>query len=217
LVGAYNTLKYSNNKDSGNFGHEVLVSRTLTSVDGQRDGLDAIDKVTPFYALLAYKTTTNVANGQWNYLFDIIKGSVSCRLNTGMTYIGSQYSAYNERGAGINGQNQSASSNKSVEWYNGIGLRKVWNDEKITIRTTFVYEYGYQVENSGNVAITTTQAQSPTTFTTPPGPKQNKHYIQLNGSFLDRKTGLKFIASYSGVLYKNVENHTGMVKVECRF
>jgi hypothetical protein len=88
---------------------------------------------------------------------------------------------------------------------------------KVTIRTTFVYDYGYQVKSTGSVAITTTQAQSPTTFTSPPGPRQNKHYIQLNGSYLDRGTGLKFIASYTGVLYKNVTNHTGMVKFEYRF
>lgn len=217
LLGAFNTLKYTDNKKGGNVGHELLISRTVTSVNAQRDGVDAKDKVTPFYALSAYKTTTDVGNAQLNYLFDVIKKSVTCRLNTGMTYVNTNYGAYREKGAGTNGINKSSSSTKSLEWYNGIGIRKIWNHEKITIRTTFVYEYGYNVKNSGSVATTTTQSVSPTTFTTPPGPRQNKHYIQLNGSYLDRGTGLKFIASYSGALYKNVTNHTGMLKVEYRF
>jgi hypothetical protein len=217
LFGAFNTLKYTDNKKGGNFGHELLISRTVTSVNAQRDGVDAKDKVTPFYALSAYKTTTDIANGQLNYLFDVIKKSVTCRLNTGMTYINTNYGAYREKGAGTNGINRSSSSNQSLEWYNGIGIRKIWNHEKITIRTTFVYEYGYNVKNSGSVETTTTQSTSPTTFTTPPGPRQNKHYIQLNSSYLDRGSGLKFVTSYSGVLYKNVTNHTGMFKVEYRF
>ena len=217
LFGAYNTFKYTDNKDSGNFGHELLISRTLTSVNAQRDGLDPKDKVTPFYALSSYKTTTNRGNAQINYLFDVIKKSVTCRLNTGMTHVNTSYGAYAEYGAGANGMNQSSSSNQSFEWYNGVGIRKIWNHEKITIRTTFVYEYGYQLKSSGSVATTTTQATTPTTFTTVPGPRENKHYIQLNGSYLDRGTGLKFITNYSGVLYKNVTNHTGMFKVEYRF
>jgi hypothetical protein len=80
-----------------------------------------------------------------------------------------------------------------------------------------VYEYGYQAKSTGTIATATTQSQSPTSFTTPPGPRQNKHYIKLSTSFLDHDSGLKFIASYSGVLYKNVTNHTAMFKVEYRF
>ncbi|MES2253042.1 MAG: hypothetical protein V4482_05115 [Pseudomonadota bacterium] len=216
LFGGFNTYKYTDHKDQGNFGHELLISRTFTSIDSQRYGLDYIDKKTPFYALASYKTTTDVVNAQFNYLFDIIKKSVTSRLNTGLTYIRSQSGKITERDAGRNGIITAPSSTKSMEFYNGIGLRKIWNHEKITIRTTFVYEYGYQMVSSGSTS-TTTQSAAPTTFTTPAGPRQNKHYLQLSSSYLDRETGLKFIASYAGVLYKNVRNHTGLFKVEYRF
>ena len=152
-----------------------------------------------------------------DYLFNIIKKSVTCRLNVGTTYSGANSGQFSERNAGENGVNTLANLNKSIEYYSGIGLRKIWNHNKVTIRTTLVYEYGYQAQNSGTGVTQTTQSVAPTTFTTPPGPKQNKHYIQLNSSYLDRETGLKFIASYSGALYKNVQNHTGMFKVEFRF
>ena len=217
LFGAFNTYKYSDHKDKGNFGHELLASRTITSIDAQRYGLDFIDKKTPFYALGSYKTTTDVANAQINYLFNIIKKSLTCRLDLGATYSGAKSGQFSERNAGVNGVNTSANLNKSIEYYSGIGLRKIWNSDKVTIRTTFVYEYGYQAQNSGSGVTQFTQSSAPTTLMTPPGPKQNKHYLQLNSSYLDRDTGLKFIASYSGVLYKNVQNHTGMLKVEFRF
>ena len=217
LIGAYNTYKYTNYKDAGNFGHELLISRTTTSIDAQRYGLDKVNKITPYYALSSYKSTTDVGNAQLNYLFDIIKKEITCRLSTGLTYSGTNYGSYNEKNAGTNGLNQSNSSNKSVEFYNGIGLRKIWNYEKITIRTTAVYDYGYQMTSSGTVAKTTTQSLSPTTYSGTVGPRQNKHYLQLSSSYLDRETGLKFIMSYSGILYKNVQNHTGMFKVEYRF
>ncbi|MDP3372512.1 MAG: hypothetical protein Q8S21_06475 [Candidatus Paracaedibacteraceae bacterium] len=216
ILGGFNSYKYTTYKDKGNFGHEILASRTFTSVDAQRYDLDST-KNTPFFALSAYKITTDVGNGQLNYLFDIIKESMSCRLSTGLTYIRTKYGAYTERNAGANGLIQSARSHKSVEFYNGIGFRKIQNTKRFILRATAVYEYGYQVSSSGSVAKTTTQSYSPTTFTAPPGPRQNKHYLQLSGSCLDRETGLKFILSYSGVSYKNVKSHTAMFKVEHRF
>jgi len=212
LFGGYNTYKYTDYKDKGNFGHELLASRTYTAIDAQRYGLDSIDKKTPFYALGSYKTTTDVANAQLNYLFDIIKKSITSRLNTGLTYIGSDSGRIAERNAGHNGVTTAPSSSKSIEFYNGIGLRKIWNHEKITIRTTFVYEYGYQMVSSGSTS-TTTQSVAPTTFITPAGPRQNKHYLQLSSSYLDRDTGLKFIMSYAGVLYKNVQKPCRHVQV----
>ena len=72
LFGAFNTYKYSSHKDRGNFGHEILASRTITSIDAQRYGLDYIDKKTPFYALGSYKSTTDIANAQLNYLSAIL-------------------------------------------------------------------------------------------------------------------------------------------------
>jgi hypothetical protein len=63
----------------------------------------------------------------------------------------------------------------------------------------------------------TTQSLTPTTFTTTPGPRQNKHYLQFNTSYLNRRTGVKFIGAYSGVYYKNVKTHTLMLKAEYRF
>ncbi len=218
LFGGFNTYKYSDHKDQGNFGHELLISRTITSIDAQRYGLDNTNNNTPFYALSTYKTTTDIGNAQINYLFDIIKKSVTCRLSSGSTYTGTNYGSYEEYNAGSNGLTQSSNFNKSIEFYNGIGIRKIWNHNEITIRTTFVYEYGYEMINSGTASKTTTHsAISPITFSTPPGPRQNKHYLQLSSSYLDRETGLKFILSYAGVLHKNVQNHIGMFKFEYRF
>ena len=212
LIGAFNTYKYTKK-----WGHELLISRTNTFIDSQRYGLDSTDKTTPFYAISNYKSTTDVGNAQLNYLFNIIKKKITCRLNTGITYIDSQTGKITERNASTNGLSTDASKNSSTELYSGIGLRRIWNIDKTTIRTTFVYEYGYQLTSTGSATKTTTQSVAPTTFTTPPGPRQNKHYLQLNSSYLDRNTGLKFILSYSGALYKNVRNHTGMAKVEYRF
>jgi hypothetical protein len=212
LLGVFNTYKYTKH-----WGHEILLTRNNTFVDAQRYGLDLADKNTPYYALGSYKRITNLANGQFNYLFDVVKKSISCRLDAGLTYVNTQSGKFSERNAGENGINTLASLNKSLEYYGGIGLRKMWKGENVTIRTTFVYEYGYQAQNSGTAVVKTTQSVAPTTFTTPPGPRQNKHYLQLNTSYFDKGTGLKFIASYSGVLYKNVQNHTGMLKVEFRF
>lgn len=217
LFGAFNTYKYTNHKDKGNFGHEILVSRTITSIDAQRYGIDQVDKKTPFYALGSYKTKTDIANAQLNYLFNIIKKSVTCRFDIGTTYSGVKSGQFSERNAGLNGINMSENLTQSLEHYGGIGLRKIWNNDKKIIRTTFVYEYGYQAKNSGSGAKVITQSSQPTTFMVQPGPRQNKHYLQLNTSYLDRDTGLKFVASYSGTLYKNVQNHTGMIKVEFRF
>lgn len=212
LLGTFNTYRYTKN-----WSHELLLTRNSTFVDAQRYGLDLADQKTPFYALGSYKRSTNLANGQLNYLFDVIKQSVTCRLDAGATYVSTQSGKFSERNAGENGINTLASLNKSIEYYGGIGLRKMWKGDNVTIRTTFVYEYGYQAQNSGTEVVKTTQSVAPTTFTTPPGPRQNKHYLQLNTSYLDKGTGLKFIASYSGALYKNVQNHTGMLKVEFRF
>ncbi|MES2608521.1 MAG: hypothetical protein V4544_07335 [Pseudomonadota bacterium] len=216
LIGAFNTYKYTQE-----WGHEVLISRTNTFVDAQRYGLDRTDKQTPYYALATYKSTTDVGNAQINYLFNIIKKKVTCRLSTGITYLGTQTGKITERNAGANALSSAASTSKSSEIYTGIGLRRIWDVDKITVRTTFVYEYGYEFMKKGSGITTTTQSltqsTAPTTFTTPNGPRQNKHYIQLNSSYLDRDTGLKFILSYSGALYKNVRNHTGMAKVEYRF
>ena len=227
LFGGYNTYKYTDYKDSGNFGHELLASHTITSVDSQRYGLPVVGN-TPYNALASYKTTTDILNAQLNYLFDVIKKSVSCRLNAGVTYQGTQSGKITERNAGVNNLTTAASTSKQVEYYSGIGIRKIWTHENITVRLTGVYEYGYQATSTstggastrtgGTVAIgSTTQSVAPTTFAASVGPRQNKHYFQLNGSYLDRSTGLKFITSYSGVLYKNVQNHTAMVKVEYRF
>jgi hypothetical protein len=212
LIGAFNTYKYTKK-----WGHELLISRTNTFIDSQRYGLDKTDKQTPFYAASNYKSTTDVGNAQLNYLFNIIKKKITCRLNTGITYVGSQTGKITERNASTNGLSTDASKNSSTELYSGIGLRRIWEVDKVMVRTTFVYEYGYQMTSIGSATKTTTQSVAPTTFTTPSGPRQNKHYLQLNSSYLDRNTGLKFILSYSGALYKNVNNHTGMAKVEYRF
>ncbi len=217
LMGAFNTYKYSKN-----WGHEALISRTVTFIDAQRNDLDKQDKKTPYFALSAYKTTTDVGNAQINYLFDIIKKKVTCRLNTGVTYAGSQSGQITERNVSeLNKLSTAASTSKSSELYTGFGIRRIWEIDKITIRTTFVYEYGYEFMKKGSGVKTSyqslTQSGATTILTTPTGPKQNKHYLQLNSSYLDRNSGLKFIMSYSGALYKNVQNHTGMVKVEYRF
>ncbi len=216
LIGLFNTYKYTKK-----WGHELLINRTNTFINSQRYGLDKINQKTPFYALSSYKSTTDVVNTQINYLFDIIKKKVTCRLNTGVTYLDSQTGKIVERNSGINNLSTNASNSKSAEMYAGIGLRRVWEMDKITIRTTFVYEYGYEFMKKVSGMTTTmqelTQSTAPTTFITPIGPRQNKHYLQLNSSYLDRNSGLKFIMSYSGTLYKNVRNHTGMAKVEYRF
>ena len=219
LFGGYNTYKYTDYKDAGNFGHEILLSRTVTSIDSQRSGISKTDNKTPYYALASYKTTTDIGNAQLNYLFDIIKKSVTSRLSVGATYTGTQTGAINERNAAAANLNTTTSStNRTTEYYAGIGFRKIWNHEKITVRTTFVYEYGYQATSAGKTAQTASQnSLAPNAQTLPIGPRQNKHYLQLNGSYLDRNSGIKFITSYSAVLYKNVQNHTAMFKVEYRF
>ena len=220
IFGGYNTYKYTKN-----WGHELLASRTTTYIDAQRYGLDRISK-SPYYALSAYKTITDIGNAQLNYIFDLIEKRATCRLSSGISYQDTQTGQYTENNAGTNNLSSSSSSNQTFELYGGIGFRNILEHDKITIRTTFVYEYGYALSSTGSAvktsaqglgATSTTQAVAPTTFTTPVGPRQNKHYLQLNSSYLDRNTGLKFILSYSGVLYKNVQNHTMLFKTEYRF
>lgn len=214
LIGAFNTYKYTKK-----WGHELLISRTNTFIDSQRYGLDSTDNKTPYYAISNYKSTTDVGNAQINYLFNIIKKKITCRLNTGITYIGSQTGKIIERNAGTNSLMTTEKTSKSVELYNGIGLRRIWQFDQVMIRTTAVYEYGYQLSSTGSMSRTTTlsAAQTSTPIITGSGPRQNKHYLQLNSSYLDRGTGLKFILAYSGSFYKNVRGHTGMAKVEYRF
>ena len=214
LFGGYNTYKYDEN-----WSHELLATRTYTYINSQRFGTSTTNN-TPYYALGSYKTTTDVGNAQLNYLFDVIKESITCRLDAGFTYQGTNQGAFTESNGSPNLM-ASATSNTTTELYSGIGFRKTWNADQTTIRSTVVYEYGYQLTSSGTpitqTILQTTQSAAPTTFTTAIGPRQNKHYIQFNNSYLDRKTGLKFITSYSGKLYKNVQNHTVMFKVEYRF
>jgi hypothetical protein len=207
LFGAFNTYKYAKK-----WGHELLATRTITFLDGQR-----FDKDNSTYALSSYKTTTDVGNAQINYLFDIVKKKYTCRLSSGTTYTSISSGKYAETNAGANGQLNSGGSNQTLEWYSGIGLRKIIDIDKVTIRTTFVYEYGYSVFSRGSAVTLRTQSVEPTTFTSPVVPRQNKHYLQFNTSYLNRNTGLKFIASYFGAFYKNVENHSVMLKAEYRF
>ena len=129
LIGAFNTYKYTKQ-----WGHESLVSRTSTLIDSQRYGLDKQDKQTPFYALSNYKSTTDLANTQINYLFNIIKKKVTCRLNTGVTYSRSQSGNITERNAGENGLNTIGNARKSAEFYNGIGIRRIWANDTETLK-----------------------------------------------------------------------------------
>ena len=217
LFGMSNMYKYTDYKDAGNFGHEIFASRVTTFVDSQRYGLSTVDNTTPFYALASYKTTTDIMNAQLNYLFNVIPKSVTCRLNLGATYHDVKTGKIDERNAGVNGITTAASSAQSTQVYGGIGLRKSLKYDAIAIRTTAVYEYGYQVSSTGSPIVKTTQSAAPTTFTDTVGPRQNKHYVQLNSSYADKDSGLKFSLSYSGVFYKNVATHTGMLKVAYQF
>ena len=214
LFGSYNTYKYTDQ-----WSHELLATRTYTYIDAQRFGTSTTTN-TPFYALSSYKSITDVGNAQLNYLFDIIKKDLTCRLDTGFTYQSTTQGQFMERNGSPN-LFTSATSNTTNELYGGVGFRKTWNHDQISIRSTFVYEYGYQLFSRGTpvtqTTLQTTQSNAPSTFTTPVGPRQNKHYIQFNNSYLDRKSGLKFITSYSGKFYKNVQNNTVMFKVEYRF
>ena len=217
LFGLSNAYKYTDYKDAGNFGHEIFASRVTTFVDSQRYGLSTVDNTTPFYALASYKTTTDIMNAQLNYLFNVIPKSVTCRLNFGATYHDVKTGKIDERNAGMNGITTAASSAQSTQVYGGIGFRKSFKYDAIAIRTTAVYEYGYQVSSTGSPIVKTTQSAAPTTFTDTVGPRQNKHYVQLNSSYADKDSGLKFSLSYSGVFYKNVATHTGMLKVAYQF
>ncbi|MDP3371728.1 MAG: hypothetical protein Q8S21_02405 [Candidatus Paracaedibacteraceae bacterium] len=211
LFGMFNTYKYAKK-----WGHELLATRTITYIDGQRFDKDSTTKI-PYYAISSYKTITDVGNAQINYLFDIVKKKYTCRLSSGATHQKVVSGRYLETNADKNNLLNSGGENQTFEWYSGIGLRKITDIDNITIRTTFVYEYGYSVFSKGSVSTIRNQSFAPTTFIAPIGPRQNKHYLQLNTSYLDHSTGIKFIASYFGSFYKNVENHAFMFKAEYRF
>lgn len=212
VLGVYNTYKYTKN-----WGHEVVLSRTNTFNDGQRYGIDKTKNNSPYYALQTYKTSSDLANAQLNYLFDIVKKRATGRINTGLTYTGTKAGKFTERNAGLYGITQNESTNNATEWYTGLGLRYIIEHGKKTFRLTGVYEYGVEMDKRGSgtkYALTTGASD---VYTTSIGPKVNKHYLQLNTAFLDRASGLKFIVSYSGALYKNVANNTFMAKFEYRF
>ncbi|MES2252333.1 MAG: hypothetical protein V4482_01440 [Pseudomonadota bacterium] len=212
LVGLSNKHNYTEN-----WHHELLIAQVNTFVDAQRYGLDSTHKNAPFYALASYKSITNIGNAQLNYIFDLIKAGATCRLNTGLSYQGTKTGKITEYNAGTNGISLSESSAESIQFYNGIGFRKDWKVDNAAIRSTFVYEYGYAAFQKGSPMKGITQSLSPTTFSSPPGPRQNKHYIQFSTSYKEHDSNLKFSLSYSGTLYKNVKSHTVMFKIDRKF
>jgi hypothetical protein len=209
IFGIYNNLKYSEH-----WGHELYLTRTMTGIKGQRYGTDTTTKA-PFFAKSAYKTTSDAGSAQINYLFDMLPKIATCRINGGTMYQQSKTGSFTETGAGSNNMTTSAVSAKSLEAYMGVGVRRIWKFDDITIRTTLVYEYGYDAMSNGKPATQTTSSAA--TYTSAVTPRQNKHYVQLSSSYLNRKTGFKYIVLYSGKYYKNVANHTGMFKFEYRF
>ena len=64
------------------------------------------------------------------------------------------------------------------------------------------------------MALLTTLVAIPQVLTNAPSTGENKHYFQLNGSYLNKETGIKFSGSYPGAFYKAAENHTFTLKAE---
>ncbi len=213
VMGIYNTLKYTDNKDAGNFGHEVLISRITNLNTMQRRGEQS---TITYFAKAANTSVTNLGNAQFNYIFNLEK-AVTCRLSLGGTYTDETEGAYTETNAGMYGNRVGGKNTKSGEVYFGPGLRHIWKDGPRTYRLTGVYEYGVSVYNKGNTQTTTTLAAMPHVLTNAPSGGKNKHYLQLNGSYLNKETGLKFSGAYSGTFYKDTQNHTFTAKAELRF
>ncbi len=165
ILGVYNTYKYTKN-----WGHELVFSRANTFNDGQRYGIDKTKNNTPYYALQTYKTSSDLANAQLNYLFDIVRKQATGRINAGLTYTGSKASKFTERNAGRYGITQNESTSNGMEWYTGLGLRYIIEQGKTTFRLTGVYEYGIELDKKGSgtkYALTTGPSD---VYTTSVGP-----------------------------------------------
>jgi hypothetical protein len=212
-LGVNNSLKYTTHKDRGNFGHEILIARTLGKHNKQRR---FTSKGSAYQALGSHKSTTDLGNAQLNYLFNIIKKKLTCRLSAGATYEGSKDFAYTERNSPAN-RYYSDNVNKSVEVYFGPGIRYIWERNKTVFRLTGVLEYGVETYKKSSGATVQNIVAGSKSYALSPGKKQNKYYAQLNLAVLNRSSGIKVIASYSGTYYSNNKNHTGMVKLEYRF
>ncbi|MDP4724736.1 MAG: autotransporter outer membrane beta-barrel domain-containing protein [Alphaproteobacteria bacterium] len=213
VMGVYNTLKYTDNKNAGNFGHEVLISRITNVNTMQRRGEQ---RNVTYFAKAANKSVTNLSNAQLNYIFNLQK-TLTCRFSLGGTYTDENEGAYTETNAGTYGNRVGGKNTKAGEIYFGPGLRHIWKDGSHTYRLTGVYEYGVSVYNKGTQQITTTLAATPQVLTNAPSVGENKHYLQVNGSYLNKETGVKFSGSYSGTFYNATENHTFTLKAELRY
>lgn len=213
VVGVYNTLKYNQY-----FGHEILVSRTWNLVQSSRFGKGKTSN-SNYTALGDYKMTTDILNGQINCILDLIKKKATARINVGSTYTRENSGKVIERGAGLYNLMIDNRVNSNVELYAGLGLRRIINYGKSTIRATVVYEYGYELMKKSSLVHNKfyTLSQSQTYVTYASSKRQNKHYCQFNTSYLNRENGIKFIVSYAGKYWKNVKNHTWLFKAEYRF
>lgn len=216
ILGAYNTYKYMDDPYKGTFTHELLASHTISQIKGQRYGIDGITSL-PYLAQSNYRSHTSLLNGQLNYIFTIIPKEITCRLDSGYTYSRNYTGRYSERNASTNGINYARSSSSNQEFYNGLGLRKIWDNGTVIVRTTAVYEYGYVVKTKSSASTLSLQNSSPIAYSIPTDQQHHKHYVQVNGSVLDRSKGFKFSLAYSGTFSHQFANHTTMFKIERRF
>ncbi len=222
-LGGYNTYKYFDHMDTyGTFTHELLVA--------VNHGKNAMQRQQPYKQKLGdtvyYQATSPnntsrglLANAQLNYIAKLGSDKVTMRLDVGFTHSRNKDTAFTEV---IDGKTQTTKSSayKSSEVYFGPGFRYIWSNKQRLVRLTGVYEYGIELQNDTKGGAVTREAlDSVLTLSngSSSAKKMNKHYIQLNGSYLDRELGWKFICTYSGTLYKHVQNHTYMLKFERRF
>ncbi len=216
ILGAYHVYKYWDDPQKTTFTHELLASHTISQIKGQRYGVDSITKI-PYLAQSNHRSHTSLFNGQLNYIINVIPREVSLRLDSGYTYSRNYEGRYRENNASTNNINYSRNSVYNHEFYNGIGIRKTWDDGSTILRTTAVYEYGYVMKAKNSGSSISLQNIRSLSYGIQPDKQHHKHYVQLNGSFLQRQKGIKLSLSYSGTFSHQLANHTTMFKIEHRF
>ncbi len=229
IFGAFHKLKYTDYKDKGNFGHELMASHVVTDYDLKRSDTKNPSSSERYYTTASYENRNTTLNAQLNYLFNIKQlEHFSCRLDFGATLKHLSSDPIVETGSDIYNITVKTTDSNQLEYYGGIGLRKSWKNSESEFRLTGVYEYGYQAVSSGGKTTSSAQGGpvpinnfqytvTPTTSVTPGAKGRNKHYFQLYGSYFNIENKLKLILSYFGTLSHKMSNHTAMLKIEYRF
>ena len=218
-----------NKSSSAGFGYGTYGS--LEPLDGLRfDGsLNSLkmnikgqrfDEISSLTANSKYGLRTITGDLMTSYLIKL-PDDWSVRFNIGNTSNFTTVNPYAETGAGVHNIKCSKAQINTQEIYSGIGFRKALSLDEYLLRFTTTYEIGHQYHQSGRSQILYSQGSDPLALNR--GIYRATHYLNLNASLLDNKSGLKFTTAYSatyspkkGQTGKSIR-HMGSLKLEYRF